>query len=394
MSKIKKWSDPTNKTSIPHLYIDEEKGEFWVVKRINGSPKKKNLKTTNLNVAKSKMFRALGDLGDAKLKEKATTKLLKDFHENYMDRKKNVKGLRTSTIIRNESAWRNSLEPFFGNLVPSQITPKKIDDFITWHKTYKPGVRVFNPIRYLNGLLNYLIRIGELTSVQAPKIEMPKDEVVNYNRKKGRVITWEELDLLCLSSNDYLKLMINIAYRVGMRKMEIASLQKEKIIETHGRLFMKLDEDDTKTGIARTIPVPMELVEAFKSQIKTAKGGYVFGNSKGGFKSSQVIDRDWSKAKKDSGITGKMRFHDLRHTCATNFARMKVNPMMAVTLLGMSLRTYQKTYLNLSAQDLIEVADLSYGEHKNDEQKISVSSQMLQKENSKPTKPLSYKENN
>lgn len=54
---------------------------------------------------------------------------------------------------------------------------------------------------------------------------------------------------------------------------------------------------------------------------------------------------------------GRLRFHDLRHSRATEFARQDVNPAIACTILGMSLRMYQKVYLNLSGADLLKTID-------------------------------------
>lgn len=372
MAKIKKWVDPNSKLDIPHLSIDEQSGEFWVVKRIGKAIKKKNLKTDKLTLAKARMMNALAELGDENAKAKGLQKLIRDHFEKHFERKRDVKKVKASTLIRVRSVWENNLEPFFGNLTASQITPQTIDNFISWHRKTRPDVQLYNPLRYWSSLQNYLIRIGELSPVQAPKIEMPKDQVIQQNKKKGRVISFADFEKIAKEAPAYLKLMLEIAYRVGMRKMEIASLHEEQVIEIAGRLFLKLEGEETKTGLARTIPVPQAILDAFKAHIETVDG-YLFPNNRGSFKASQVIDRDWNMAKEAAGIKGKLRFHDLRHTCATNFARMKVNPMMAVTLLGMSLRTYQKTYLNLSAQDLIEVADISYGETRNVEKMLQKS---------------------
>lgn len=58
--------------------------------------------------------------------------------------------------------------------------------------------------------------------------------------------------------------------------------------------------------------------------------------------------------------TNQMRFHDLRHTAASNMAKSAINPIVAVTVLGMRFDTYQKTYLKLSIEDLVVASESNF----------------------------------
>ena len=77
-------------------------------------------------------------------------------------------------------------------------------------------------------------------------------------------------------------------------------------------------------------------------------------------RSSQLIDKGWFGAKAAANINNKMRFHDLRHTAATNMAKSGINPIVAVTVLGMNFKTYQKIYLKLSVEDLVIASETNF----------------------------------
>jgi integrase len=145
---------------------------------------------------------------------------------------------------------------------------------------------------------------------------------------------------------------------MGMRKMEVGSLAVSQILGEQGRVFIDLSAYDTKTGLPRTIPVPRNIEDEVLFYKNNSKK-YLFESSRNEAKHipPQTIDRAWRVAKKRAEIKTHYRFHDTRHTRATDMAKEGINPILAVTYLGMSLKTYQQNYLKLKKEDLLLISD-------------------------------------
>jgi integrase len=360
MSSIKKYTDKKGQ-SYPHLYIDTNSGEFWCCVRVGLSVRKKNLKTTEYIRAVTKLPETLAFLGgklDEKQKSQVAELLLKDYWQKLRAQKVSL-DTKESTLTRFDSVWTNDLEPYFGNWTPSQINPDIMTAFLLWHKRVRK-TQLVNVYKYLGNLFSYMVRIGALELKNVPELELPKNEVKHHAKKKGRVITPSEQKDLLKNSTGYFKLLNHLGRELGARKMEMVSLEKSKVRKEHGRYLIYLDTDDTKTGLARILPVPRYLESMLEEQMRaTAESKYLFPmkSNPNRHMTSQLIDKEWKECKTKSKIKGRLRFHDWRHTKATEMAQAKINVVLASTLLGMSIKTYQKTYLNLTGQDLMETVD-------------------------------------
>jgi integrase len=366
MSNLKKHLDKKGNPSAAHLYIDAKSGIFYAVINVNKKVEKESLETKNYIEAIGKLPAALARLTTADpekqkaAKAKLAPQLCRDFWEKGVIKEKIAEEVKPQTLVRIKSVWKNNLEPYWGNLRPADIKPDMIPEFMDWHREKRPGKQFYNTFKYLGNLLNYMHRVGAIRIEQMPKLVLPKTEIRHHNKVKTRIITLEEKNELVRSAKLIrTKLLIENDYVLGMRKMELASIEKTQIKKEDGRYFYVLDTDDTKTGLARIIPVPLYINPLLEAQLKESGDSiYLFPNTLGtNHISSQRLDDDWNEAKKDAKIVGSLRFHDLRGTAATNMARNKWNPIIAVTILGMSFATYQKKYLKLSGKDLMMEVD-------------------------------------
>lgn len=360
--KLLKYVDEKGR-SYPNLYRDEVTNIFYVRDRDLG---KISLETDVAKTAIPKIYTALEEL--KRRKDKATVKdkqniLFKDLYE-ILKIKKNTDGIKPQTLLRVDTIWKKSLEPFWGNVKPSEATQEKVDEFKAWHKATRKNprtgkeVQFINVFKYLGNLFGLAVEYGYMPYDKVPKLVLPKPEQNHHAAKKGRVINHDEFDSIKKNLVGQFELISRIAYYMGMRKMEIGALEVSRVLKEKGKLYVDLSEHDTKTGIPRTIPVPDFLADDLR-QYMAGKTKYVFTAIYDNEKhiAAQMIDRAWREAKEAAGIQGRMRFHDLRHTAATNMARAEVNPIIAVTYLGMSLKTYQKRYLKLTKEDLLIVSE-------------------------------------
>lgn len=263
-------------------------------------------------------------------------------------------------MSRVEVIWRKSLSPFWQDKMPNEVNQELIVEFINWHREHRKNVQLVNVFKYLGNIMQVMVESGALPISQKPKLELPKDEVKHHAQQKGRYITDEEFIKILYKTSGWFKLYFLILYTSGFRKMELGKLKTSRLRKIEKRYIAILTTDDTKTGRAREVPFSELLTPLVDDQLKNGSE-YLFPmiKNKNEHIRPQTIDYEWNKAKAAAGIDGKMRLHDLRHSCASNLAKDGVSPIVSVTNLGMSLAMYQKTYLKLAAQDLFVVSDSS-----------------------------------
>lgn len=359
MSNLKKFKDRKG-NSTAHLYRDVETDTFFAVIRIGKKIRKKSLETKDYLEALRRLPNALDQLGhvvDA-VADAKTVKLLSNYWALLINDKR-AKEVRESTLIKTEVVWRLHLEPYLGNWRPDQVNRAMLSDYVLWNKARFPNQQFFNKYKYLSNLLNFMLMHGAITADQIPDFELTKKEKRQHAKKKGRAITADERARLRSGGGGRIRLIVGLCDILGARKMEIGSLQKSRIKRENSRTMIYLEEDDTKTGLARVLAVPPSLEAAFQTQIKNSGQSRFLFPTVDGSKHipDTLIDRDWVKLKIEAKIQGRLRFHDLRHSRATEFARSNTNPVIACTILGMTLKEYQRTYLNLSGVDLLSTID-------------------------------------
>lgn len=363
MSQLKKHVDKKG-NSFPHLYIDEVTGEYWAVIRVDKKIRKRNLKTTSYFEAIGALPTVLADLSN-KAQEvgveqsELPNKLLSDYWEDLL-KEKRADDVAESTMIRAKTVWNHHLKDYLGAWTPDRVKPDMLPDFVEWHRKKHKGKQLINVYKYMGNLFRFMTRVGALQLSQVPPISVPKKEKKHHDKKKGRFITEEErLAIKRNCKGTRIRLIVGLADSLGMRKMEIGKLDKERIIHEDGRYFLELTEDDTKTGLPRILPVPREIEPLLIEQMSASSGSEFLFPTKNGLKSipAPVIDREWKAAKVAAKIKGAMRMHDWRHTRATEMAKQNINPIIACTILGMTVSVYQKRYMQLSGKDLIKTVD-------------------------------------
>lgn len=280
-----------------------------------------------------------------------------EYFYNQMLAQKIAYETAPATICRLEIIWEKSLRRFWKDVKPSEINQQLVTTFVTWHKENRKGIQLVNVFKYLGNIFAVMVESGAMEIARRPKLELPKEEQKHHAKQKGRYITNEEFQAIVKNSFGWFKLFALIAYTTGMRKMEIGKLEVSRLLRVGPRFVAHLETNDTKTGRARQIPFPEPLTALVEEQLKAGSPYLFHAGDKSKHVKPQAIDQQWKHAKVLAGIVGRMREHDLRHSCATNLAKANISPAVAVTMLGMSLATYQKTYLKLTANDLIAASE-------------------------------------
>lgn len=267
-------------------------------------------------------------------------------------------------------AWEHGLKPFWKNKTTADINGQNILDYKKWYLKARPTKYAGHTVIYLKMLFGYMVRKKYLSEMPdtSDLDSLPGTVEANAKRKEaGRALSVEERPLLLKGIEGYLKksqgwvvsrkyklmlhariqLAVLLGLMCGLRKTEICILEW-KNIDFEKNSFKAWSLKNLKW---RDVPMPKAVFSAFKEQQKfTGQGRLVFPMPSNPERhlSSQIIDKLWIQVKAHSGIAGRLRFHDLRVTCATVMGEQGWPPALACKVLDMSLKTYLKHYFKPS----------------------------------------------
>jgi integrase len=165
------------------------------------------------------------------------------------------------------------------------------------------------------------------------------------NNQRLRFLTEEEIDRLIDACNPHLKPIVETALHTGMRRGELLGLQWEQI--RNGFIYLT----ETKSAKSRQIPINDHVAGVFKNirQKHGLKSEYVFCDSQG--RRFFEVKSSFISACKRAGIEN-FRFHDLRHTFASQLVMNGVSLKAVQELLGHADIKMTMRYAHLSKAHL------------------------------------------
>ena len=149
------------------------------------------------------------------------------------------------------------------------------------------------------------------------------------------------------------RVLIYTAAYTGMRWGELAGLRIPRLDLLRGTIDITealtevngtVRTGPTKTGKSRTVSIPRFLGELLAEHLITfpSEDGYVFTSLKGGPLRRSFYPRHYKPAVERAGLPTRLRFHDLRHTCAALLIAQGAHPKEIQERLGHS--TIQLTF--------------------------------------------------
>lgn len=195
--------------------------------------------------------------------------------------------------------------------------------------------------RWLRGL-----KVGDQTKRNALNLmraifrEAVEDELIETNpcgdmsvKSKGSseetstFLTLSELSALLWSTDEDERPIVAIAAGTGLRQGELRSLLLRDVIltndEPHIIVRFGAPGKPTKNGRIRRVPLFGLALAAMRAWLATMRGpnpkGLAFPTVRGCVrpKGRIVMPKDWARWLRVAGIRRTVRWHDLRHTCAT-----------------------------------------------------------------------------
>lgn len=278
--------------------------------------------------------------------------------------------------------------PYFKkrNLYVEQVTDRVITNFYRYKR--KQGVSE-NTLLHYQTIMNQTLRkaVKEKLIPLNPYMTLDKDVKPKHVRYTPETYNEEDLQLLFTAmQGDPLALMILMDVTYGLRRSEILGLKwsaidfENKSIHIGYKVTVAVIDGKVKPVMSnvmktkssnRTLPlVPMierELLlrrdEQHWNQKMYGKAynpdytDFVFVNDQGDLFKPDYVSKHFRLLLRKNNLK-KIRWHDLRHTCATNLCRQKISLKDIQLWLGHS--TYQTTadiYTHLDYRDKLNTAE-------------------------------------
>lgn len=248
------------------------------------------------------------------------------------------------SIIAEQQLFNNHILPFFQDLPISNITSRKLDEFLK-HLQSKVSTRTGRKlssatVRYTVAVIrqvwNYAI-IRDIVSIPFPlRAKQPRDD-----NRRTRFLTHEEAGTLLValkSRSIYIHDIALISLNCGLRLGEIFNLKWGDVNFLNDMLYIR-DRKNKESGIAYMTPLVKEMLEIRYSSNAHKASNFVFANGDGTAK--QFMSKTFTLVVKELGFNqdvedsrGKVVFHTLRHTFASWLAQKGVSMFDLAELMG------------------------------------------------------------
>lgn len=237
------------------------------------------------------------------------------------------------------------IRPYFNQrkIALKSLQPEDLEAF--YRDMAAGGKRTGNTIRHYHGsirvALQYAFKKGYVVNNVADRVDRPKKEAF-----KGSFYDIREIEkLFRVSNGTNLELPIHFAVYYGLRREEVIGLKWDAIDFQYRTMTIKntaleasvdgehkllLKETTKNDSSFRTMPLSQKTIDLLlEKKLKQEKMKELFGNSYNKrfdgyvnvFENGDLMRPNWVSANfrkllDDNGMR-RIRFHDLRHTCAT-----------------------------------------------------------------------------
>ena len=240
---------------------------------------------------------------------------LAEFCETYMEHAR-----------QNKRSWRrdegvmSKVRAFFPGKRIDKVTPWDIERFKSKSANHVSKASVNRELAIIKRMLKLAVDWEVIESNPAAKVKLFKEE-----ERPFRVLTDDEVHRLIHVAPDHLRPILVVALNTGMRRGELLGLRWDNVSFQENVITV----EQSKSGRIRHIPMN-RAVRGELHRLKGTEPGHVF---KWQGEPLRRVTRSFSTALARAGIK-KCRFHDLRHTFATNLVQNGVDLVTVMQLLG------------------------------------------------------------
>ncbi|PDW00984.1 tyrosine-type recombinase/integrase [Candidatus Chloroploca asiatica] len=262
---------------------------------------------------------------------------------------------------------KRHVEPAIGHIVLSKLTPQHIQALLTTLKAKQLSPRTVQYARaILHHALDQALKWGYVARnvvalVEAPRVERHTVEPLTEAQATA---------LLQAVAGHRLEALYRIALGLGLRRGEVLALRWVDLDLKARTLRVAAGKTASST---RTLPLPATLVDALRAHEQQQaheraeqgaswkEHGLVFPSEVGTPISGRNLLRHFKSVLTKLGLPATIRFHDLRHSCATFLIAQGVHPRVVMEILGHSqISVTMNTYghvLPETQQDAVQKLD-------------------------------------
>lgn len=252
--------------------------------------------------------------------------------------------LRRSTWTRDESYLRNHVVSAFGEMSVAAIKKSDVQEWIRdlQDKGLAPAT-IRQCYRILGSVLEEAVDHKMIPESPCRKIALPRTE-----RHEHLYLEPPQVETLATAIDPMFEALIYSAVYLGCRWGELVGLKRQNLnlLRRQVMIVGTLDEvggsppryvEETKTKSSRrTLTIPPFLCEILAAHLARApESEFVFVGRDGGLlRRNNFRRRHWKPAVLAAELPGHLRFHDLRHTCASILIAQGAHPKEIQARLG------------------------------------------------------------
>jgi integrase len=253
--------------------------------------------------------------------------------------------LRLSTWTRDESYLRNHVVSFFGLMGIGSITKSHVQKWV--QDLQKKGLApatIRQCYRILNSVMEEAVDRKFIPESPCRKIALPRAE-----RQEHLYLEPAEVERLAAAIDPHFEALIYSAVYLGCRWGELVGLKRQNLnlLRREVMIVGTLEEvggappryvEETKTKSSRRmLTIPPFLSEILAKHIGHVpdESDFVFVGRDGGLlRRNNFRRRHWKPAVLEAELRKRLRFHDLRHTCASILIAQGAHPKEIQARLG------------------------------------------------------------
>ena len=341
------------------LFLHRENGFFYVIKSF------KRYKIPNL-------FKSTKEKTIKKARAKAE-ELIADHMSEYLGSGHTILGKRVGTPVR------TVIEEILRTVTPSRragtqemhriylgelsrewgswdVGRINLDAWQTWlvgFRKRKNRKTYCDYSKHMNLVLNYAYQQRYASHL----IKLPNPD--KAHEASFRVYTHEEIKTLWSVMNDDTRDQFVLSYECFMRLREVLYLTWSRVDLDKGVVTLRASDVKTgsKTGKGRSFYLSPRALERLRARRKRIDSPYVFPSPENPNKPMHQNKTAWVIAKRKAGITGRARWHDLRHSALSHaLLERKESAILVSEFAGVSVRTIQQVYLHSRAEQTAQVS--------------------------------------
>ncbi len=317
---------------------------YWIQYYAHGRKIRESSRSTRGEDAGRLLKKRLGEIAEGKVPSFYFDKVR--FAELAEDLRTDYRVNARKSAARLELALRH-LESEFSDARVVDLTTARIKRYV--ERRLSEGAANASVNRELAALRRAL-NLGRVSDKVAVVPHIPM--LAEKNTRSG-FFEEEQFRALLEELPDYLQAPTLFAFYTGLRRGEVFSLTWDRVNLREG--YVRLEGEDTKSGHARSIYLPREVLEALRDAHAARRLDCPLVFHRGG-KPIQYFRRAWNSACARAGVPG-MLFHDMRRSAVRNMVRAGISERVAMQVSGHRTRSIFDRYDIVSERDLKEAAE-------------------------------------